>query len=95
MNVCWEGKIPNITNLPTTTVLTTSTLAVENEIPSVTNLVKKTNHNTKNNEIENKIADYNHDKYITTPEFNRLPSENVTSRLRQANLARKNDVKKN
>ena len=33
----FENKIPNNTNLPTTTALT----AVENEIPNVNNLVKK------------------------------------------------------
>ena len=28
------------------------------------------------NEIEKKITDHDHDKYITTPEFNKLTSEN-------------------
>ena len=36
-----KGKIPNITNLATTTALT----AVENKIPNVSNLVKKTDYN--------------------------------------------------
>ena len=38
-----EGKIPNISGLPTNSVLT----AVENKIPDVSNLVKKTYYNTK------------------------------------------------
>ena len=43
--------------------------------------------------IENKItADHNHDKYITTQEFNEVTSENFTARLEQANLASKNDI---
>ena len=61
-----ENKIPDISNLATKTALTT----VENKIPSVSNLVKKTDYNTKVTEIENKLNNHNHDKYITTPEFN-------------------------
>ena len=64
-----KNKIPSITNLAITTALT----AVENKIPNVRNLAKKTDYNTKINEIENKITtDHDHDKYITTPEFNKL-----------------------
>ena len=37
--------------------------------------------NTKTNEVENKIR--NHDKYITTPDFNKLRVENFTGRLKQ------------
>ena len=59
------------------------------KIPSVCNLI----YNTKISEIENKIiTDHDHDKYITTPEFNRLTSKNFTARLKQANLASKSDV---
>ena len=65
-----KREILKITNLATTSALT----AVENKIPSVSNLVKKTDYNTKINEIEKKITDHNHDKYITTPEFNKLTS---------------------
>ena len=42
--------------------------------------------------LKKKITEYNHDKYITTPEFNRLTSENFAARLVQANLASKNDI---
>ena len=75
-----EDKIPN---LATTAALTT----VENKIPNVNNLVKKTDYNTKINELEKKITDHDHDKYITTPEFNKLTTENFVARLAQANLA--------
>ena len=51
------------------------------------NLVKKTDYNSKINEIEKKMTDSNHDKYITTPEFNKLIAENFAARLAQANLA--------
>ena len=53
---------------------------------------RKTEYNTKINEIEKKSTDHNHDKYITTPEFNKLTSENFAARLKQANLASKNDI---
>ena len=46
--------------------------AVENKIPNVSNLVKSTDYNTKTSEIKNKVNDHNHDKYITTPEFNTM-----------------------
>ena len=83
-----QGEIPDITNLTTTTSLT----AAENELPSVSNLVKKTEYNTTLDEIGKKITDHNQDKYITTPEFNGLTSENFTTRLRQSNLAGKSDI---
>ena len=51
-------KIPNITNLATTSALT----AVKNKIRSISNLVKKkTDYNTKISEIEKKITDYTYD----------------------------------
>ena len=83
-----QGEILDITNLTTTTSLT----AAENELPSVSNSVKKTEYNTTLDEIEKKITDHNQDKYITTPEFNGLTSENFTTRLRQSNLAGKSDI---
>ena len=63
-----ENKIPDISNLETNAALAT----VENKIPDVSNLVKKTDHNTKVKEIENKLNNHNHDKDITTQEFNNL-----------------------
>ena len=83
-----EGKILSITGLATNSVLT----AVENKIPDVNGLVKKTNYNTKISEIENKVSHHNHDKYIITPEFNRLTTENFKARLAQANLITKTDL---
>ena len=43
-----KNKIPNITNIATTTTHT----AVENKIPNVSALVKKTDYNSKSSEVE-------------------------------------------
>ena len=37
-------------------------------------------------------AAHDHDKYITTQEFNKLTSENLTARIAQENLASKSDI---
>ena len=39
-------------------------------------LVKKTGYYTKPGKIENKILHHDHDKYITTQEFNKLTADN-------------------
>ena len=80
-----EGKILDVSNLATKSSLA----AVQNEIPSVSNLVKKTDYNTKITEIENKLTNHNHDKYITTPEFNTLATDVFNARLARANLVTK------
>ena len=82
-----EGKIPNISNLTTKTALTT----VENKIPNVNNFIKKTEYNTKITEIENKLNNHNHDKYLDTPEFNKLAKDIFNATLAQANLITKTD----
>ena len=48
-------------------------------------------YNTKITEIENKFNNHNHDKYITTLEFNTLAADIFTARLAQANLVTKTD----
>ena len=53
--------------------------------------LKKTDYNTKVTEIENKLNNHNHDKYITTPEFNTLAAVVFKARLAQANLITKTD----
>ena len=63
-----EGKIPSVSGLATSSAWT----AVENKITDVSSLVKKTYYNTKISEIENKVNYHDHDKYITTPEFNTM-----------------------
>ena len=57
---------------------------LENKIPNLSSLVKQSKQNktkkrgeyhTKFVEIKKKLTDYNYDKYITTPEFNKLSAE--------------------
>ena len=76
-----------MSGLATTSVLT----AGENKIPNINSLVKKTDCGTKITEIEKKLTDHNHDKYITTPEFNFLAADVFNARLAQANLITKTD----
>ena len=82
-----EKKNPDISNLATKTVLTT----IENKIPSVSNLVKKTDYNSKITEVGNKLNNDNHDKYITTPEFNKVAADVFNARIAQAILITKTD----
>ena len=42
-------------------------------------------------ELEKKLIDHNHDKHITTPEFNTLAASAFNARLAQANLITKTD----
>ena len=61
-------------------------------IPSdISSLVKKADYDAKITEIENKLNNHNHDKYITTPEFNTLAADVFNARLAQANLITKTD----
>ena len=48
----------------------------------VSSLVKKTDYDTKIVEIKKKITDHDHNKYITTQEFNKLIAENFAARLK-------------
>ena len=51
--------------------------------------LKKAYYNTKTEKIQKKIP--NHDKFITTKEFNQLKDEDFAERLKQRNLYSKND----
>ena len=83
-----ENKIPDVSILATKTAVT----PLENKIPNISSLVeKKTDYNTKIIEIEKKLTDHNHDKYITTPEFNTLTVSVFNARLAQVNLVAKTD----
>ena len=66
---------------------------LENKIPNISSLVKKKkkDYHTKITEIEKKLTDLNHDKYITTSEFNKLTAEVFGVRLARANLVTKTD----
>ena len=81
-----EGNISDVSNLATKNALIT----VENKITSVSSLVKKkTDYNTKITEIENELNNHNHDKYITTPEFNSLAANVFNARLSRASSVTK------
>ena len=87
-----KGEIPSIANLAINNLATKTALkAVEKKITSVSNFVKKANYSTKINEIEKNITDHHHDKYVTTPEFNKLTSKYFAAKLKQANFATKTD----
>ena len=59
---------------------------------NTSSLVGEADYNAIICEIEKTILDQNHDKYITTQEFNKLTSENFAARLAQANLVAKADI---
>ena len=84
-----KGKIPSITGLATNSELTVA----ENKIPDVSSLVKKTDYNTKISDIKKKSIDHNHDKYITTPEFNTMAADVFNARLAaQTDLIKKTEL---
>ena len=61
-------------------------------MPDGSSLVKNTDYNTKISDIEKKITDHDHDKYITTPEFNVMTASVFNARLaRQTDLLRKTE----
>ena len=62
------GKIPSLSGLATNSALT----AVEDEIPDVSNLVEKRDYVTKITELEKYLNGHDHDKYITSTEFEKL-----------------------
>ena len=50
----------------------------------------KKNYDTKISELEKKLIDRNHEKYITTPDFNTLAAV-FNAKLAEANLITKTD----
>ena len=54
-------------------------------------LVQKSDYNTNISVIENETNDHDHAKYNISQEFNKITSENFTTRLVQANSASTND----
>ena len=57
----------------------------------MSSLVKKTDSDTKISDIEKEITDHDHNKYVTTPEFNTLAARVFNERLAQADLVIKTD----
>ena len=84
-----ENKIPDTRGVVKKTDYDAKITEIKGKIPDVSNLVKKTNYNTEVKKIENKLNNHNHDKYITTPEFNTLAADVFNARLSRANLVAK------
>ena len=82
-----ENEISDVSGLATKSALIT----VGKKMPDPSSLVKKKDYDTKISELEEKLTDHNHDKYITTPEFNALAASVLNTRLGQANLITKTD----
>ena len=61
-------NIPDVSDFVKKTKLT----ELENKIPDVRSLVKKTDYDTKISELEKEVTDHNHDRCITSSEFNNL-----------------------
>ena len=72
--------------------ITTAVVSFENKTPNVSNLVKNIDYITNISKTEKQISDHEHDKYLTTPEFDNLNEENFAARLEQVNLASKNNI---
>ena len=82
-----QKKIPSIGGLAINSELN----AIGNKIPDVSSLVKKTDQDTKIYEMENEVTCHDHDKYITTPDLNKITAEIFAPRLEQVNLVTKTD----
>ena len=54
-------------------------------------LKKTTDYDKKISELEKKITDHSHEKYNTTPEFNKLTAKKFAPRLAQTNLMTNTD----
>ena len=78
-----------VSGLVTTTVIDTKISGSEYKIPDTSSLVTTIVLNTKIGEVENKIP--NPDAYINSQELNKLSARGFKERLKQADLASKND----
>ena len=53
---------------------------------------KKIDYDAKVTKTENKLDSHNHNKYVDTPEFNKLAADVFNARIAQANLVTKTDL---
>ena len=81
-----KNGIPSITKLARIPAFTAKINEVKNKKPNISNLAICTAFTL----VENKIHDHN--KYITTPEFNKLTTKNFATKLAQTNYANKIDI---
>ena len=77
-----EDKIPDITYLATNATINAKINEVKNEIRSIYNLATITTLTA----VENKIPDHN--KYITTYEFNKLTAQKICCEISTSKFSR-------
>ena len=72
-----KKETPSFTNLATTTALNAKMMMLKTKY-----LIETDYEFLKNSmKLKKKITDFDHDKYINTPEFNMLTAENLSARL--------------
>ena len=101
INIVYDKLVTEVNAIPLNNIDTsdfvlkinynTDKTQLEKRIPNVTDFVIKTDCNTKINDIENRNTDHNHNKYIDTPDFNKVAANVFNARLKQANLLTKTD----
>ena len=82
-----EGKIPSLSGLATNAAL----LQLKIKYHMLVIYSKKENYIQKISDMEKKVTDHDHDKYITTSEFNKLTAKSFAARFAQGNLVTKTD----
>ena len=89
-----EDRIPDITNLSSSTTLNAKTKKIKNQIPSVTNLVITNPLNPKINELKNKILNITNLAITTALENKQDNNRKFSFKIAQTNLESKTDVAK-
>ena len=89
-----EDRIPDITNLSSSTTLNAKAKKIKNQIPSITNLVITTPLNPKINELKNKILNINNLAITTALENKQDNNKKFSFKIAQTNLESKIDVAK-
>ena len=89
-----EDRIPDITNLSSSTTLNAKTKKIKNQIPSVTNLVITNPLNPKINELKNKILNITNLAITTALENKQDNNRKFSFKIAQTNLESKIDVAK-
>ena len=79
-----DKKIPNVSELVTTTARNTKIIEVKNKFPNVSGLVKKTDYDAKISAIEG--------KYFTTDDYNKFTSDILDAKIKQKLLVNKFDL---
>ena len=89
-----EDRIPDITNLSSSTTVNAKTKKIKNQIPSITNLVITNPLNPKINELKNKILNITNLAITTALENKQDNNRKFSFKIAQTNLESKIDVAK-